>query len=137
MRLIRGLGFAGLLPFLSLLFLAWQPVVGSSAQAIQLFHVYSALILAFMAGVLWPVLHRPEAPAMMAIVAVSIPVLSFLGFALLPSLVTPIQALLFVALRVSEVLSGIDRDYLAGYSILRWQLTVVVVACHLGIVFLA
>ena len=135
MTLIRALGYAGLLPFLLLLLLAWQPVLGSSAQAVQLFHIYSALILAFMAGVLWPVLYRAEAPTTMAIVAVSFPVASFLAFALLPSLVTPIQALLFVALRLSEVRSKVDRNYLDGYGSLRWQLTVVVVICHLGIMF--
>lgn len=135
MALIRGLGYAGLLPFLGLLLLAWQPVLGSSAQAIQLFHIYSALILAFMAGVMWPVLYRPEAPAVMAVVVVSFPVLSFLAFALLPTLLLPIQALLFVALRLSEIVSGVDLRYPPGYGSLRWQLTVVVVACHLGIMF--
>ncbi len=135
MILIRGLGYAGLLPFVGLLGLAWQPVIGSSAQAIQLFHIYSALILGFMAGVLWPVLYRPQAATTMAIVAVSFPVLSFLAFALLPMWVAPIQALLFLALRLSEAVSGIDRDYSPAYRMLRWQLTVVVVACHVGIIF--
>lgn len=136
MTLIRCLGYAGLLPFLGLLLLAWQPVLGSSAQATQLFHIYSALILAFMAGVLWPVLYRPESPTRMAVVAVGFPVISFLGFALLPTLVTPLQALLFLALRLSERASGLDRAYPSGYASLRWQLTVVVVACHVGMIFL-
>lgn len=138
MALMRGLGYAGLLPFLGLLFLAWQPVVGSSAQAVQLFHIYSALILGFMAGVLWPVLYRPEGPGLMAILAVSFPVMSFLAFALLPTLLLPIQALLFVALRLSELVSGINHDYrthLPGYSSLRWQLTIVVVGCHIGMMY--
>lgn len=136
MTLIRGLGYAGLLPFFGLLYLAWQPALGSSAQAIQLFHIYSALILAFMAGGLWPVLYRPEAPALMAVVAVSFPVISFLAFALLPAFVTAVQALLFLALRLTEVVSGIDRDTPAGYGMLRWQLTTAVVFCHLAMIFI-
>ncbi|TVS16000.1 MAG: DUF3429 domain-containing protein [Gammaproteobacteria bacterium] len=137
MGMIRGLGYAGLIPFIALAWLAWQPVIGSSAQALQLFHIYSALILGFMAGVLWPVLYPTSTTNRMALLAVSFPVASFLAFAFLPTLVAPIQALLFVALRLAEIVGGTDREYPPGYSSLRWQLTAAVVACHVWITLLA
>ncbi len=137
LTVIRALGYAGLIPFLGLALLAWQPIVGTAPQALQLFHVYSALILGFMAGVLWPALYQTERPASMAVLAVSFPVASFLAFALLPTLVAPIQALLFLALRLSEIGSGIDRDYAPAYRNLRWQLTGVAVLCHVCVFWLA
>lgn len=137
MGMMRGLGYAGLIPFIALAWLAWQPVIGSGAQALQLFHIYSTLILGFMAGVLWPVLYPASTPNRMALLAVSFPVASFLAFAFLPTLVGPIQALLFLALRIAEILTGTDRDYPPGYPNLRWQLTVVVIACHVWITMLA
>jgi len=128
--LIRTLGYAGLIPFIGLAWLTWQPWLLSAAEATRLFHVYSALILGFMAGVLWPVLYRAAAPGRTALLAVSFPVLSFIAYALVPAIAAPVQGLLFLALRVSEITSGIERNYLPAYRSLRWQLTVIVVACH-------
>ncbi len=131
--MIRALGYAGLVPFVALAFLAWQPLALSAAAAVQLFHIYSCLILGFMAGALWPVLYRPEAPNPLALLAVTFPVLAFLAFALAPQFATPILALLFIALRVSEIASGIDSRYAQDYRRLRWQLTTVVVLCHVAV----
>jgi len=131
--MIRALGYAGLVPFVALAWLAWQPVVLSAAAAVQLFHIYSCLILGFMAGVLWPALYRPAAPDALALLAVTFPVLAFLTFAVLPQFATPVLALLFVALRISELASGIDARYAPDYRGLRWQLTAVVVLCHIAV----
>lgn len=127
---IRMLGYAGLLPFLILPWLHGQPALADPARALLLFQLYSCLILGFMAGVLWPALYHPDRPQSRALLAVSFPVASLTAFALWlgPSLL--LQGLLFLLLRLAEQASGIDALYAPAYRSLRWQLTVVVVACH-------
>jgi hypothetical protein len=58
-RLAVAIGLAGLLPFLFGVYaiLAWP---GSEIPWIQLFYLYSAGILAFMAGVYWPIAMQLE-----------------------------------------------------------------------------
>ena len=82
MTLINRLGYAGLLPFIALpLLYSWQLWL-SSADIMQLYQLYSALILGFMAGVLWPVLHSQSATTAkinrLALLAVAFPVLSII-----------------------------------------------------------
>ncbi|WP_445427719.1 DUF3429 domain-containing protein [Alishewanella sp. HL-SH05] len=130
--MIHLLGYAGLIPFLLLpvASLVW-PLV-APAQAMLLFQFYSCLILGFMAGVLWPVLHQPKAATQQALAAVSFPVVSFLALALLPAYSVLIQAGLFLTLSFYEHFSGISQHYQRSYRQLRYQLTAVVVSCHLG-----
>ncbi|WP_214000792.1 DUF3429 family protein [Arsukibacterium sp.] len=134
MKLINTLGYAGLLPF-ALLPLAyhmqWQ--VGST-PLLLLYQLYSSLILGFMAGVLWPVLYRPDTVAAgnkMALLAVSFPVVSIIGLALTPGYFLLLQALLFVLLRITEFSSGINQHYSKSYQNLRNALTLVVTVSHL------
>ncbi len=133
--MIAILGYAGLIPFvfLPLASLLW-PLL-APAQAMLLFQFYSCLILGFMAGVLWPVLHQPKAATQQALAAVSFPVVSFLALALLPAYSVLIQAGLFLALSFYEHFSGISQQYQQSYRTLRYQLTAVVVLSHLGFYF--
>ena len=55
MSRLSVLGYAGLIPFIALPLLYLQPFYLSTAQTLELYSLYSALILGFMAGVLWPV----------------------------------------------------------------------------------
>lgn len=131
LTLLQWLGYLGLIPFVLV------PLLGAfglmePGQTLRVFQLYSALILGFMAGVLWPVLYRPKSTNRRALVAVAFPIVSLVGFALMtPSHFLVLQAVLFVGLRLFEYLAGVDRQYPAGYPSLRWQLTSIVVLMHL------
>lgn len=131
LTLLQWLGYLGLIPFILV------PLLGAfglmePGQALRSFQLYSALILGFMAGVLWPVLYRTKSKNRRALVAVAFPIVSLVGFTLLaPSHFLVLQAVLFVGLRLFENLAGVDRQYPRGYPALRWQLTSIVVLMHL------
>jgi len=128
---IQRLGYLGLIPFVLLPPISALGLI-ESGQALRLFQLYSALILGFMAGVLWPVLYQAAHPTRRALVAVVLPVASIVGFAFLrPPEALVFQAALFLGLRLFEYLAGVDRQYPARYPQLRWQLTAVVVFMHL------
>ena len=86
MPVFHILGYLGLLPFLLLTLLAivpWLPQL----DALAMFQRYSAIILGFMAGVLWPVWSQRLSVWPLALFAVSLPIMSFLaGF--LPTIAT-------------------------------------------------
>ena len=128
MPALHILGYLGLLPFLALSLLTFFPVTGFDALA--MFQRYSAIILGFMAGVLWPVWSQRLSVWPLAVFAVSLPVLSFLaGF--LPNAATlSVELLLFVVLRLGERWFELDQQYHPAYLQLRKQLTTVVVGCH-------
>ncbi len=129
---MRWLGYAGLIPFVLLALFPAAITPYASQPVIVLFLTYSMIILSFMAGVLWPVFYRQQRPLPLALAAVTAPVISFLAAATLTveSLLL-LQAVLFIGLRLFEVLAGIDAEYSPAYRSLRWQLTGVVVLCHL------
>lgn len=133
MKLINLLGYAGLLPFVLLPLAYHLQWLAGSAQLLLLYQLYSALILGFMAGVLWPVLYQQPASATtnkLALLAVSFPVFSIISLALLPGYFLLLQAILFALLRLSEVGSGINRRYSSSYQSLRNNLSVVVIISH-------
>uniref|UniRef100_A0A486XSY4 DUF3429 domain-containing protein n=1 Tax=Rheinheimera sp. BAL341 TaxID=1708203 RepID=A0A486XSY4_9GAMM len=134
MKLINLLGYAGLVPFIALPLLYATPVWLSNSQVISLYHLYSALILGFMAGALWPVMHTstttPAKVERLALAAVTFPVLSFVALLCAAEYFLPAQACLFVLLRFSEYRLGINRQYSVSYRSLRNQLTVVVLVSH-------
>lgn len=137
MKLIHALGYAGLLPFTLLPLAYHMQWLTDSSQLLQLYQLYSALILGFMAGVLWPVLDQPQNSAAgnrLALLAVSFPVLSVVGLALLPAYFLLLQACLFVLLRLTEFSSGINQRYSKAYQSLRNALTLVVTVSH-GVMF--
>jgi hypothetical protein len=128
MPVLHILGYLGLLPFLALTLLTFFPLSGF--DALSMFQRYSAIILGFMAGVLWPVWSQRLSVWPLAVFAVSLPVLSFLaGF--LPNAATlSVELLLFVVLRLGERWFELDQQYHPAYLQLRKQLTTVVVGCH-------
>ncbi|HAW93508.1 MULTISPECIES: DUF3429 domain-containing protein [unclassified Arsukibacterium] len=135
MKLINILGFAGLLPFVLLPLAYHMQWLAPGAQLLQLYQLFSALILGFMAGVLWPVLYqpagKPSGPGKLALLAVSFPVISIICLALLPDYFLLLQALLFLLLRLAEFSSGINQRYSKNYQSLRNALTVVVAVSHI------
>lgn len=129
MKFLQVLGYAGLIPFLILTLLSAWPL-WPELQAPALFQRYSAIILAFMAGVLWPVWSQQAPLRPLAIFAVSIPVLSFLA-GLLPDVwLIGIELILFLMLRLGERWFGLDQLYHPAYLKLRQRLTRVVLLCH-------
>jgi len=140
MSRLSVLGYAGLIPFIALPLLYLQPFYLSAAQTLELYSLYSALIIGFMAGVLWPVLHSNTTTTAkadrLAIAAVSFPVLSFIALFTAVKYFLLAQACLFVLLRLTEYRLGINRQYSIGYRALRNQLTLVVSASHLSFYWL-
>ncbi|MBU1436991.1 MAG: DUF3429 domain-containing protein [Gammaproteobacteria bacterium] len=128
-RFLQFLGYLGLLPFVVLTLLTLFPL-WPELDALTLFQRYSAIILGFMAGVLWPVWAQQASVRPLALFAVSLPVLSFLA-GLLPAPYTlAIELLLFIALRLGERWFALDEQYHPSYLQLRRHLTRVVVCCH-------
>jgi hypothetical protein len=140
MKPINLLGYAGLIPFVVLPLLYVTPKWLSPERILELYQLYSALILGFMAGVLWPVLHSNTASQSkterLALAAVAFPVLSFLALLSAPEYFLPAQACLFVLLRLTEYRLGLNRQYPGPYRSLRNQLTLVVLASHVLLYFL-
>lgn len=134
------LGYAGLIPFILLPLLYVKPLLLSPEQVLELYGLYSALILGFMAGVLWPVLHNqtpaPEKAWHLPLAAVMFPILSFIALLCARPYFLPLQACLFVLLRLSEYRLGINRQYNKNYRALRNRLTTVVLLSHLSLSWL-
>ncbi|HEY9042806.1 MAG TPA: DUF3429 domain-containing protein [Rheinheimera sp.] len=137
MRYNNLLGYAGLIPFILLPLLYVTPLLLSQEQVLELYGLYSALILGFMAGVLWPVLHNqtpaPEKAWHLPLAAVMLPILSFIALLCAKPYFLPLQACLYVLLRLSEYRLGINRQYSKDYRALRNQLTTVVLLSHLSL----
>lgn len=138
MSRLSVLGYAGLIPFIALPLLYLQPFYLSAAEIPELYSLYSALILGFMAGVFWPVLHTNSSAktGRLAIAAVSFPVLSFIALFTASEYFLPAQACLFILLRLAEYRLGINRQYSISYRALRNQLTLIVSASHLLLYFI-
>ncbi len=134
MRLLQALGYAGLIPFLLLTSLVWLPLL-PGFDALAMFQRYSAIILAFMAGVLWPVWSQQAPFKPLAIFAVALPVLSFSAGVLPDSALLAVELLLFLLLRLGERWFGLDQQYHPLYLQLRNRLTLVVVCCHLLLIW--
>ena len=135
MKPVHLLGYAGLIPFIVLPLSYSYPLWLSPAKALELYQLYSALILGFMAGVLWPALHSNTTTAAktdrLALTAVFFPVLSFIALLSAAEYFLPAQACLFVLLLLTDMRLGINRQYQSEYRTLRNQLTLVVLFSHL------
>jgi len=128
MPALHILGYLGLLPFLALSLLTFFPLPGFDALA--MFQRYSAIILGFMAGVLWPVWSQRLSVWPLAVFAVSLPVLTFFAGFLPQTATLAVELLLFIVLRLGERWFELDQQYHPAYLQLRKQLTAVVVGCH-------
>lgn len=134
MLLLQSLGYAGLLPFVLLTTLCFWPLF-PEFDALAMFQRYSAIILAFMAGVLWPVWSQQAAFRPLALFAVALPVISFAAGLLPDSLLLLVELWLFLLLRLGERWFGLDEQYHPVYLQLRNRLTGVVVLCHVLMLF--
>ena len=130
MRLIQLLGYAGLLPFIGLTILQLWPELLTFTPQFQVFQSYSQIILAFMAGVLMPVLYQ-QSGRFFPVWVVSFALIGWFSSLLVPSQQLLVLAAAFVALRLFEIRLGSRLTYSPTYSRLRNHLTAVVVICHL------
>lgn len=150
MKAVSALGYAGLIPFVVLPLWYLLPGWVGAHQILQLYSHYSALILGFMAGALWPSQYLApvsktdlenttalESTAnqtrltRLAVLAVTFPVLSIIALFIVPGHFLPLQAALFALLRLAEYLCGVNRHYHSAYRQLRNRLTLLVVLSHL------
>lgn len=140
MSRLSVLSYAGLIPFIALPLLYLKPFYLSAAQTLELYSLYSALILGFMAGVLWPVLHAHTTTTVktdnLATAAVAFPIFSFLALFTSAEYFLLAQACLFVLLRVTEYRLGVNRHYSKGYRALRNNLTLIVLISHVLLYYL-
>lgn len=130
MRLIQLLGYAGLLPFIGLTILQLWPELLTFTPPYSAFQSYSQIILAFMAGVLWPVLYQ-QSERFLPVWVVSFALIGWFSSLLVPPQQLLVLAAAFVALRLFEIRQGSRLTYSPTYSRLRNHLTTVVVICHL------
>ncbi|EGM77433.1 Protein of unknown function (DUF3429) [Rheinheimera sp. A13L] len=130
MRLIHILGYAGLLPFIGLTSLQLWPQLLAFSLPFTAFQSYSQIILAFMAGVLWPVFYR-QSGLTLPVWVVSIALVGWFSSLLLPQHQLLVLAAAYIAVRLIELRQGSLLNYSPAYHRLRNQLTTVVVICHL------
>lgn len=116
------LGYSGLVPFVYLA--VGLPIPGAFAP-IEVFTLYSLVILVFMAGTLWRFSAKTNLFSNLVTLA------GFFGFLLLtPVSLVFMLGLLFLTLWVWER-QLLRPDYSAAYWRLRCRLTAVVVICHI------
>lgn len=130
MPLIHVLGYAGLVPFVVMTAMQLWPAGFAFTVPYAAFQSYSQIILAFMAGVLWPVLHQQQAKLF------PVWVVSFALAAWFSSLLGPLQQLLvlaaaFALLRLLEIILAQSLAYPPAYHRLRNHLSIVVICCLL------
>jgi len=133
-RLAITCGVAGLAPFIAALLGVWFWEGGAELSA-KLFYLYSAGILAFMAGVYWPIGMQIEERCypISPINALLLSQFFFISAGLTVLLPHPYGAIIFPLLFILLYLT--DRRVMIGYwpdwyLRLRLVLTVVVVSCH-------
>ncbi|KKL01342.1 DUF3429 domain-containing protein [Rheinheimera mesophila] len=130
MPLIHILGYAGLVPFIGLTCLQLWPQLMTFPASFTAFQSYSQIILAFMAGVLWPVLYQ-HSGKLFPLWVVSFALAGWFSSLLLPKQQLLVLAAAFIALRLFEYTQSSQLDYSPAYNRLRNHLTTVVVLCHL------
>lgn len=136
MNQFKVFGYLGLIPFAALAGLAWQPAWGAviglteHSQIVGHFVRYSSMILAFMAGVLWPILQQPEQQGAQARFAIAITALVFMAGFLAAKLSLLLLAAAFCVLWRTEQQMDVNKRYPFWYQQLRLHLTLVVAACH-------
>lgn len=130
MRQIQILGYAGLVPFVGLTLLQFWPESLAVSVPFSAFLSYSQIILAFMAGVLWPVLYQ-QPGRFFPVWVVSFALIGWFSSLLAAPEQLLVLSAAFAALRLFEIWHSSPLAYSAAYNRLRNHLTIVVVACHL------
>lgn len=131
---VRWYGYGGLIPFIGLTALAMVPsVLPFSLSASDLFLYWSAIILSFMAAIIWGlalfVAGVKEKPALS--VAVGLTIVGWVALLLPNHFALVILVLAYAGLWRFEQTHSFKQVYSADYRRLRTQLTTVVIACHL------
>lgn len=128
--LAQRLGFFGLVPFILLAAGPWV-FYEHTALLLQGFQIYSATILAFMAGTLWGVcLGRQEADPGSLLVAAGIALAAMISFVLPGRTTLALLAAGFLLLLQWErrnIFPAVTDDW---YPMLRQRLTWTALACH-------
>lgn len=138
-RLATAIGLAGLIPFIFgvLAIMLWPD---AEAMCVKLFYIYSAGVLAFMAGVYWPIALQLEQRCfpLSPIWTLVISQVFFLtaGLALLLPLMaqTVVYPLAYIALYVVDV-RWMKLYWPGWYRRLRMVLTLVACACQVVAAF--
>ncbi|WP_119395217.1 DUF3429 domain-containing protein [Salinibius halmophilus] len=137
---VRWYGYGGLIPFVGLTALTAASVtLPFSLQPVDLFLYWSAIILSFMAAIIWGlalfVSGIKEKPALT--VAVALTILGWVAL-LLPTTVSLLLLIAaFAGLWRFEQTHAFKQVYSCEYRRLRSQLTAVVILCHLIILVIA
>lgn len=137
---VRWYGYSGLLPFLGL-----STLVIADAQlpvgppTLDLFMYWSAIILSFMAAIIWGLAlfvgGIKEKPALTFSVILAI--LGWLALLLPAQVALLLLSTCYLALWRFEQLPAFRQVYSLTYRQLRTQLTLLVVLCHLLILLFA
>lgn len=130
MRQIQLLGYAGLLPFIGLTLLQLMPHTLALQVPFTAFQSYSQIILAFMAGVLWPALYQ-QPGRFFPLWVVCFALTGWFSSLLAAPEQVLVLAAAFATLRVFEIWHHNQLAYSPAYGRLRTHLTTVVVTCHL------
>ncbi len=130
--MIRGLGFAGLVPFVLFALGVWFLHDYPRALSQQGFVIYSLAILCFLAGTLWgSAMHRQGMDKLLRLL-VSNGIVIFAAFSVLTA-----QAVVAAALLALGYLATLWYERGSGsrggwYPVLRLQLTLLVVGLHIA-----
>ena len=145
---IKGLGYAGLLPFLLAMYLLLSGNLLQASDAVTVFLSYSTVILAFLGGTLWGrVLALQESPFTGLLLVASNLIALFAWANLLLGVVSEQAAVAGLAIGFVLVLlvecwfarflfAGINPDNRDSYLNLRITLTSIVVLLHLLMFYL-
>jgi len=127
--------YLGLLPFFACALGPWI-FPDTEAKLTQIFLFYSSIIFVFLAGSLWAIalfseIKHPTRHIHLAIVFSLWPLASFF---LIPILASGLMLLGFLSLLFWEK-CFINSIYPSWYQKLRHQITFIVVACHMLVIF--
>lgn len=129
-KLWQILGYAGLIPFVSLTWLYVSGVTKVGLPISLVFICYSAAILSFMAGSLW--LQKHDEQILMPTLCSNLVSLSaFLSILLVPWVSVLLLTISYLFLLGLEFGYKLFDNRPQGYKFMRIVLTTVVVSCHL------
>lgn len=131
---VRWYGYGGLIPFVGLTGLVAASVpLPFALQPVDLFLYWSAIILSFMAAIIWGlalfVSGIKEKPALS--IAVGLTILGWVALLLPTHIGIVLLITAFAGLWRFEQTQAFKQVYSADYRRLRSQLTGVVIICHL------
>lgn len=129
----KYLGYAGLIPFVSLPFLIAVDAL-SFLEGLLVFNQYSALILSFLGGTIWLDSQQSQKPNSQLYYSMLPTILGWFALAFLPyAYSVGVLAACFVALLIYEIKA---LNWPAPYLAMRVRLTTIVVGTHMMMLWL-